>query len=113
MVLQHEASEYFVWDNSEAPFMSFSAHVRSKYQKFLASITHVDYSARIQTINEQDNPWYYSLLNDMKATGLPVLLNTSFNIRGNPILNTIEDAFYVLDNTELDLLYIEGYLFSK
>jgi carbamoyltransferase len=49
----------------------------------------------------------------MKATGLPVLLNTSFNIRGNPILNTIEDAFYVLDNTELDLLYIEGYLFSK
>jgi carbamoyltransferase len=113
MVLQHEASEYFVWDNSEAPFMSFSAHVRSKYQDFLASITHVDYSARIQTINEQDNPWYYSLLNDMKATGLPVLLNTSFNIRGNPILNTIEDAFYVLDNTELDLLYIEGYLFSK
>ena len=113
MVLQHEASEYFVWDNSEAPFMSFSAHVRSKYQKFLASITHVDYSARIQTINEQDNPWYHSLLNDMKATGLPVLLNTSFNIRGNPILNTIEDAFFVLDNTELDLLYIEGYLFSK
>jgi len=113
MVLQHEASEYFVWDNTEAPFMSFSAHVRSKYQDFLASITHVDYSARIQTINEQDNPWYYSLLNDMKATGLPVLLNTSFNIRGNPILNTIEDAFYVLDNTELDLLYIEGYLFSK
>lgn len=113
MVLQSEASEYFVWDNSEAPYMSFSAHVRSKYQKYLASITHVDYSARIQTINEQDNPWYYSLLNDMKASGLPVLLNTSFNIRGNPILNTIEDAFYVLDNTELDMLYIEGYLFSK
>lgn len=113
MVLQSEASEYFVWDNSEAPYMSFSAHVRSKYQKYLASITHVDYSARIQTINEQDNPWYFKLLNDMKASGLPVLLNTSFNIRGNPILNTIEDAFYVLDNTELDMLYIEGYLFSK
>lgn len=113
MVLQHEANEYFVWDNSEAPYMSFSAHVRSKYQERLASITHVDYSARIQTVNEYDNPWYYSLLNDMKETGLPVLLNTSFNIRGAPILNTIEDAFYVLDNTELDCVYIEGYLFTK
>lgn len=113
MVLQHEAVEYFVWDNSEAPFMSFSAHVRSKYQDQLASVTHVDYSARIQTVNRQDNPWYYTLLNDMKKTGLPVLLNTSFNIRGNPILNTIEDAFYVLDNTELDYLLIENYLFHK
>lgn len=113
MVLQHEATEYFVWDNSEAPFMSFSAHVRSKYQEQLASVTHVDYSARIQTVNRKDNPWYFTLLNDMKQTGLPVLLNTSFNIRGNPILNTIEDAFYVLDNTELDYLLIEDYLFCK
>ncbi len=93
--------------------MSFSAHVRSKYQDKLASITHVDHSARIQTVNYNDNPWYFKLLNEMKATGLPVLLNTSFNIRGNPILNTIEDAFYVLDNTQLDMLYVEGYLFSK
>jgi len=113
MVLQHEANEYFVWDNSPAPYMSFSAHVRSKYQEQLASVTHVDYSARIQTVNQQDNPWYYDLLTEMKETGLPVLLNTSFNIRGAPILNTIEDAFNVLDNTELDHLYIEGYLFSK
>jgi len=113
MVLQHEANEYFVWDNSPAPYMSFSAHVRSKYQEQLASVTHVDYSARIQTVNEQDNPWYYELLNQMKETGLPVLLNTSFNIRGAPILNTIEDAFYVLDNTELDYLVVENYIFSK
>jgi hypothetical protein len=95
MVLQHEASEYFVWDNSDAPYMSFSAHVRSKYQEQLASVTHVDYSARIQTINRKNNAWYYTLLNDMKQTGLPVLLNTSFNIKGNPIINTIKDAFYI------------------
>jgi carbamoyltransferase len=113
MVLQHEASEYFVWDNSDAPYMSFSAHVRSKYQEQLASVTHVDYSARIQTINRKNNAWYYTLLNDMKQTGLPVLLNTSFNIKGNPIINTIKDAFYVLDNTQMDYLLIEGYLFSK
>lgn len=113
MVLQHEASEYFVWDNSDAPYMSFSAHVRSKYQEQLASITHIDYSARIQTINRHNNYWYYTLLYDMKQTGLPVLLNTSFNIRGNPIINTIKDAFYVLDNTQMDFLLIEGYLFSK
>jgi carbamoyltransferase len=49
----------------------------------------------------------------MKSTGLPVLLNTSFNIKGAPILNSIKDAFYVLDNTELDCLIIEDYLFTK
>ena len=49
----------------------------------------------------------------MKQTGLPVLLNTSFNIRGKPILNSIEDALFVLDNTEMDYVIVEDYLFSK
>jgi len=73
----------------------------------------VDFSARLQTVNSSDNLWLYNLLKDMKQTGLPVLLNTSFNIRGKPILNSIEDALFVLDNTELDYVIVEDHLFSK
>ena len=113
MVLQDEANEYFNWDNSPAPHMSFSSLVRSKYSDKLKEITHFDSTARIQTITLQDNPWYFYLLNEMKKTGLPVLLNTSFNILGKPILNTIEDALNVLDNTELDYVIVEDYIFKK
>ena len=113
MVQQEECNDYFYWDNSSAPNMSFSAIVRGKYRKQLSSITHADYTARIQTIGEHDNPWYWNLLNDMKHTGLPVLLNTSFNIKGKPILNSIEDALEVLDTTELDAVIVDNYLFEK
>jgi len=113
MVLQEDAKEYFAWDDAQAPNMSFACLVKSKEQERLSSITHADYTARIQTINQKDNPWYYDLLKEMKSTGPSVILNTSFNILGKPILNSIEDAFYVLDNTELDYLIIEDYIFSK
>jgi carbamoyltransferase len=93
--------------------MSFSAHVKMEYQQKLSSVTHVDFSARLQTVNSSDNLWLYNLLKDMKQTGLPVLLNTSFNIRGKPILNSIEDALFVLDNTEMDYVIVEDHLFSK
>jgi carbamoyltransferase len=112
-VLEEDSKEYFVWDGSPSPYMSFSAHVKMEYQQQLASITHADFTARLQTVNKSDNPWFYNLLKDMKTTGLPVLLNTSFNIRGKPILNSIEDALYVLDNTELDYVIVEDYIFSK
>ena len=84
-----------------------------EYQQKLSSVTHVDFSARLQTVNSSDNLWLYNLLKDMKQTGLPVLLNTSFNIRGKPILNSIEDALFVLDNTEMDYVIVEDHLFSK
>jgi len=113
MVLQEDAKEYFAWDDAQAPNMSFACLVKSREQERLSSITHADYTARIQTINQKDNPWYYDLLKEMKSTGPSVILNTSFNILGKPILNSIEDAFYVLDNTELDYLIVEDYIFSK
>ena len=112
-VLEEDSKEYFVWDGSPSPYMSFSAHVKMEYQQRLSSVTHVDFSARLQTVNSSDNLWLYNLLKDMKQTGLPVLLNTSFNIRGKPILNSIEDALFVLDNTEMDYVIVEDYLFSK
>ena len=71
------------------------------------AITHVDYSARIQTVHEHTNKKYYNLLNKFKdLTGCPILVNTSFNVRGEPIVNTPEDAFRCFMGTELDNLAI-------
>ena len=83
---------------------------RSKLQ----SITHVDFSARIQTVSKKTNPRYWGLINQFKKiTGVGVLVNTSFNVRGEPIVNSPEDAFKCFMNTEMDYLVIENFLFEK
>ena len=80
----------------------------------IPAITHVDYSARIQTVHERTNAKYYKLLNKFKEiTGCPVLVNTSFNIRGEPIVNTPEDAFNCFMGTELDKLVIGNCYLDK
>jgi carbamoyltransferase len=78
----------------------------------IPGVTHVDYSARIQTVHRETNPRYHALLSAFKArTGCPVPINTSFNIRGEPIVCTPEDAFRCFMGTEIDVLVIEnGYL---
>ena len=69
------------------------------------AITHVDYSARIQTVSEQNNPLYYKLISKFNdITGVPILVNTSFNIRGEPIVCSIEDTYRCFMTTELDFL---------
>ena len=83
---------------------------RSKLQ----SITHVDFSARIQTVSKKTNPKYWGLINEFKKiTNIGVLVNTSFNVRGEPIVNSPEDAFKCFMNTEMDYLVIENFLYSK
>jgi carbamoyltransferase len=83
---------------------------RSKLQ----SITHVDFSARIQTVSKKTNPKYWGLINEFKKiTNVGVLVNTSFNVRGEPIVNSPEDAFKCFMNTEMDVLVIENFLYIK
>ena len=78
------------------------------------AITHVDYSARIQTVHKETNPKYYNLLTEFKKiTNCPVLVNTSFNVRGEPIVCTIEDAFNCFMGTNLDILVIEDFILYK
>ena len=78
------------------------------------AITHVDYTARIQTVHEHTNPKYYKLLKKFKEiTGCPILVNTSFNVRGEPIVNTPEDAFNCFMGTELDKLIIGNCYLDK
>ena len=78
------------------------------------AITHVDYSARVQTVHADTNPLYHSLISRFKEkTGCPILVNTSFNVRGEPIICSPTDAFKCFMSTELDILVIENFLLTK
>tara|TARA_B100000579_G_C22096881_1_gene517073 strand:- start:128 stop:526 length:399 start_codon:yes stop_codon:yes gene_type:complete len=80
----------------------------------IPAVTHVDYSARIQTVHKNTNSKYYNLLTKFKEiTGCPVLVNTSFNVRGEPIVNSPTDAFNCFMGTELDKLVIGNFFLDK
>ncbi len=80
----------------------------------IPAITHVDNSARIQTVNKDDNPRYHSLLNAFyHKTGCPVIINTSFNVRGEPIVCTPQDAYLCFMRTNMDHLVMGNYLLDK
>ena len=80
----------------------------------IPAVTHVDYSARIQTVHKETNPIFHALISYFKEiTGCPVLVNTSFNVRGEPIVCTPEDAFKCFIGTELDVLVVENLYMEK
>jgi len=80
----------------------------------IPAVTHVDYSARVQTVHKETNPKYYKLINKFKEiTGCPVLVNTSFNVRGEPIVCSTEDAFRCFMGTNLDILVCEDFILYK
>ena len=80
----------------------------------IPAVTHVDYSARIQTVNQNTNQRYFNLISKFnEKTGCPVLINTSFNVRGEPIVNTPKDAFNCFRGTELDTLVIGNFFLEK
>jgi len=108
-----DVDKYFHWDK-ESRWMSFCPKVRTEWKDKLSAITHVDGTARVQTITREQNEFLYDLLTEFeKKTNIGVLLNTSFNVDGKPILSTIRDAFTILENTELDCLVIENYYIKK
>ena len=108
----HLFFDSYDFDNLE--FMSFAPKVKIEYRNKLPSITHIDGTARLQTVTSEIHKRFYDILTEFeKLSEIPILLNTSFNIRGYPILTTIEDALYSLDNTELDGVIIENWLFTK
>tara|TARA_X000000950_G_scaffold101472_1_gene128145 strand:- start:15 stop:1850 length:1836 start_codon:yes stop_codon:yes gene_type:complete len=132
-VLREDVNEWFELEN-DSPYMLLVAEVKKGIQikmKFedknlfgidqlnvkrssIPAITHVDYSARIQTVHKETNPRYYDLLKEFKKnTNCPVLVNTSFNVRGEPIVCSIEDAFNCFMGTNLDILVIEDFILFK
>jgi carbamoyltransferase len=113
VVRLEDVSKYFEWEG-ESRWMSFCPKVKEEWRNQLAAITHVDNTARVQTVTREQNEWLYDLLTEFeKHTGIGVLLNTSFNVDGKPILSTIQDAFKILRETQLDGLILEKYYIKK
>ena len=112
-VLEDRCGEYFS-SNVPSPYMLRAYETLGKKKSVLASITHVDNTARVQTVNQSQNSKYYNLISELdKLTGVPVVLNTSFNIRGEPIVHTVEDALKCLFTTGLDALFAGDFMISK
>ncbi|MDO4962696.1 MAG: carbamoyltransferase C-terminal domain-containing protein [bacterium] len=110
-VLYEYKNEYFDLDR-ESPYMLLVAQV--KKPNLIPAVTHVDQSARVQTVKKIHNPNYYDLINEFyKLTDIPVLLNTSFNINGEPIVETPEDALNSFKSTNIDELQMGLYLIEK
>jgi carbamoyltransferase len=80
----------------------------------IPAVTHLDYSARLQTVNKKDKPDYHEIISEFeKLTGCAVIVNTSFNVRGEPIICTPEDAYRCFMRTEMDVLVIENFILYK
>jgi carbamoyltransferase len=132
-ILRERVSDYFEMD-CDSPYMLLVAPIREDLRRemteselamfgieklnavrsSLPAITHVDYSARIQTVRREDHPVYYDLIAAFgRLTGCPVVVNTSFNVRGEPIVCTPEQAYTCFMRTEMDCLIMEDYVLTK
>ncbi|HEX5734978.1 MAG TPA: carbamoyltransferase [Blastocatellia bacterium] len=111
-VLEDHCSEYFDLDRP-SPYMLLVGQVRED-KRVIPSVTHVDGSARIQTVSRETNPIFYDLIAEFyKLTGVPVIINTSFNVRGEPIVCTPEDAFRCFMRTNMDFLVMDQFILDK
>ncbi|MCH7949747.1 MAG: carbamoyltransferase [Candidatus Dadabacteria bacterium] len=117
-ILEEKAGEYFDIDEPEkhypARFMLYVTDVREDKRDILPAVTHVDGTGRLQTVRKDLNPKYHKLIETFgDATGVPVLLNTSFNLKGEPVVNTPAEAFSSFSASGMDLLVLGNYLVTK
>jgi carbamoyltransferase len=113
VVRLEDVSKYFEFEG-ESRWMSFCPKVKIEWREKLAAITHVDGTARVQTVTKEQNEFLYNLLTEFEElNGVGVLLNTSFNVNGKPILSTYKDAFEIYNKTQLDCLLLEDYYIRK
>lgn len=114
VVCKDDAKDYFICDEpfqKPTDFMLMVYPIKKDKQSLIPAVTHVDGSGRLQTISWQDNPSYYYLIKRFgKLSGVPILINTSFNIRGEPIVCSPNDAYKCMMGTEIDALVIGNYL---
>jgi len=110
-ILEEYASEYFDIDRT-SPYMLMVAPV--KKPRDIPAVTHVDGTGRLQTVNRQANPLYYDLIKEFQnITGIPVIINTSMNVMGVPIVNTPDQAYQMIVKTDMDYLVMGNYLVKK
>jgi carbamoyltransferase len=113
VVPEGEVARYFECADP-SPFMLYTTQVKQAYRQRLAAVTHVDGSARLQTVSPRQNALLHSLLLEFGSlAGTPILLNTSFNVAGEPLVETPEDAIRCFERNRIDALLIEGVLLVK
>jgi carbamoyltransferase len=133
VVLEEKAEQWFDMNFKKSPYMMFVHKVKknkliekkeknnfsslekvNEVRSQIPAVTHIDNSARIQTVNKKSNKYLYNLISKFeKKTNCPVLVNTSFNVRGEPIVNTPKEAFECFMGTNLDILVIENFYLKK
>lgn len=112
-VLWERQQEYFHLD-IPSPYMLMVSNILEEKQHLIPSVTHVDGTGRLQTVMKELNPRFYKLIERFdEITGIPIVLNTSFNIRGEPIVETPDDAIRCFLGTGIDELYINDYFIQK
>ena len=110
-ILEEHVSEYFDLD-VPSPYMLLVAKV--KRPEKIPAVTHVDGTSRLQSVSKEVNPLYYDLINEFyKLTSVPVIINTSMNVMGEPIVNTPEQAYNMILKTDMDNIVIGNYLISS
>lgn len=114
VVKEEFLDEYFLSDIKNNPYMLFVGKVKEDKKHLIPAVTHVDGTARLQTVNKKENNKLYQLLDNLqRLTGIPILLNTSFNIKGRPIVETPGDALSAFIECDMDLLVIGNYIVTK
>jgi len=132
-MLEEYVGEYFDFD-APSPYMLLVYDIREKYRlpftdqdkkkkgidklyikrSVVPAVTHVDFSARLHSVNKDISPYYYAVIEEFrKLTGCPIIINTSFNVRGEPIVNSPEDAYRCFMRTNIDYLVLENYFLDK
>ena len=110
-ILAEHAQEWFDMRGlKESPHMMYAMNCQPGIEEKIPSIIHVDGSCRIQTVTREQNPLYYDYIKEFyKQTGVPIIFNTSFNLGGEPLVETLDDAFRTLANSEIEYLYLPEY----
>ena len=132
-MLEEYVGEYFDFD-APSPYMLLVYDIKEKYRcrfsdedkkkkgidklyikrSIVPAVTHVDFSARLHTVNREVSPYYYAVIEEFrKLTGCPIIINTSFNVRGEPIVNSPEDAYRCFMRTNIDYLVLENFFLDK
>jgi carbamoyltransferase len=107
-VMEEHADAWFdMAGMSSSPFMMYAVDVRADKVEQIPAVTHVDNTCRVQTVNPEQNMYYYTLIQEFyKLTGVPLLFNTSFNLAGQPLVETVLDALITLFNSDIEYLYL-------
>ena len=107
-ILAEHVHEWFdLVDMEDTPYMMYAVKCQEGVEEKIPSIIHVDGTCRIQTVTEEQNENYYKLINEFfKQTGCPIIFNTSFNLGGEPLVETLDDALRTLSNSDIEYLYL-------